>query len=219
MPPPWESIEERFVRLRDFVLGDLEGYVAHETGGNFAVVAVAMAACDALGRLLYGGDSGDKVFARCLPGAWRPAAPILYDALRHGLIHGYDAQYVEDTNGDRLGFAIAWRGESVHLHFADTNRDLLYVSAPALVGSLRTMFEEVENELRVDGDLRDRFFMRDRRGRVIYLREQSEARADAWRQAVLDAPLVPGPSGARGPRRSWSGEEGQGATGPGPLQH
>jgi hypothetical protein len=70
----WEAIQQRFMRLRDFVLKDLEGYAAQDEGGNFAVVALVLTACDALGSLRYGGGrSGAKILKRCLPEEWQPA--------------------------------------------------------------------------------------------------------------------------------------------------
>ena len=76
----WSEIEPRFIRLRDFVLNDLDRYVTQPEGGNFAAVALVMASCDALGSLLHGRDSGDRILARCLPADWSPAAPILWNA-------------------------------------------------------------------------------------------------------------------------------------------
>jgi len=96
----WEAIEERFTRLRDFVLTDLEGFASNETGGNFGLLALVVAACDALGTLRYGSRAaGDKIFERCLPSDWKAVADILFDAIRNGLIHGYDAKLRRSDRG------------------------------------------------------------------------------------------------------------------------
>lgn len=198
----WEAIEERFRRLRDFVLTDLEGFVTQKRGGNFGVVAVMLAACDALGTLRYGGrGSGPKVFARCLPKEWGPVATILYDALRHGLVHGYDPKIVV-AKGARVGFAIGWFDEDPHMHFLTEDRTILYIAVPSLVRSLRETFAEVEQELRDSGDLRDQFFTRDRKGREMHLTSVED---EAWSEVVRRAPVYKGsepramPAGATGP--------------------
>jgi hypothetical protein len=204
----WDTIEQTFTRLRDFVFTDLDRLVTQERGGQFAVVALVMAACDALGRLHYGRDTGDRVFERCLPDHWKPAAPTLYDALRHGLIHGYEPRWVV-VGGKPVGFEIAWRGHR-HLTFADDNREVLCIVAPVLVTALRGVFDSVEGELRSDPLARDRFRERDRRDREIHLQGPQ---IETWREAVMAAPIVPrSPSGAIGPDGPVG--IGEGATGP-----
>lgn len=202
----WEAIEETFTRLRDFVFTDLGRLVTQEAGGQFAVVALVMAACDALGRLQYGKDSGDRIFELCLPEEWRPAAPTLYDALRHGLIHSYEANAVV-VDGKPVAFEIAWKGER-HLTFADDDRRVLCVVAPVLVDALRRAFDLVESELREDPRARDKFRDRDRRDREIHVQGPQ---AQKWREAVSSARVVPRPPpGSIGPPEGI----GEGATGP-----
>jgi hypothetical protein len=123
-----------------------------------------LASCDALGTLRYGGRGGEQVFGRCLPDEWEPVADILYDALRNGLVHGYDAKLIV-AGGSRIGFAIGWRGSSRHMQFTTRDRDVLYVDGPSLVHALRRVFDEVERELRGDPQLCDDYFTRDRKGR------------------------------------------------------
>ncbi len=194
----WEAIEDTFIRLRDFVLTDLGRLVSQRAGGNFAVVALVMTACDALGRLHYGKDNGDRIFERCLPEEWRPAAPTLYDALRHGLIHGYEAQSVV-VDGRPVFFEVAWAGQR-HLTFTDESRQVLCIVAPNLVESLRGAFNSVEAELRSDPVARDEFLVRDGKDREIHLRG---SQVERWRGIVNSARVVPRPSppdGATGPR-------------------
>jgi hypothetical protein len=198
----WEAIEETFTRLRDFVFTDLGRLVNQERGGNFAVVALVMAACDALGRLHYGKDTGDQIFKRCLPEEWRPAAPTLYDALRHGLIHGYEAQSVV-VDGRPMFFQIAWAGQR-HLTFTDESRQVLCIVAPVLVESLRAAFDSVESELRANPQARDEFLARDRKDREIHLRG---SQVESWREVVNSARVITQPPGA-------AARDGEGATGP-----
>ena len=202
----WETIEPTFVRLRDFVFTDGGRLVSQEAGGQFAVVALVMAACDALGRLHYGKDMGHRVLEQCLPAEWKPAAPTLYDALRHGLIHGYEPRAVV-VDGKPVGFEIAWRGER-HLTFADAGREVLCIVAPVVVDALRDAFDSVESELRNDPVARDAFLSRDRKERTIHLRGPQ---VEKWRAAVSSARVVQRrPPGSLGPL----GGIGEGATGP-----
>jgi hypothetical protein len=211
----WAAIEGTFTRLRDFVFADLEQLVRQNRGGNFAVVALVMAACDALGSLHYGKDQGHRIFERCLTDEWKPAADTLFDALRHGLVHRYETQAVV-VEGKPVGFEIAWAGER-HLSFADERREVLCIVAPLLVKSLRLAFDGVEAELRRDGAARDEFLARDRKGRQIHPRGPV---LDRWRLAVNAARIVPrplsGPVGATGGHRPARTDEeiGEGATGP-----
>jgi hypothetical protein len=189
----WATIEPRFTRLRDFVLTDLEGFGENEEGGNFALVALVLTACDALGNLRIGGrGDGWRVFERCLPDEWKPVADILYDALRHGLIHDYDAKLVIDEKAT-ISFAIGWYRESADLHmkFVSGERNVLYIQAQSLVGSLREAFDAIEDELRADAELRDQFLTRDRKGREVHVRAND---AERWRTAVSKAGVAGAPN-------------------------
>jgi hypothetical protein len=199
----WEAIEESFTRLRDFVLTDIEGFANNRTGGNFGLVALVLAACDALGRRCYGGGgSGHKVLEHCLPDEWKPVSDILYDALRNGLIHVYDAKIVIDA-GAPVGFTIGWAGDSRHMQLVSDDPKLLYVNAPSLARDLRHAFEEIEAELRRDAGLRDAFFTRDRKDRERHLHAGD---AERWREALANA---------RVSREPWPPPQPlQGATGP-----
>jgi hypothetical protein len=199
----WEAIEEGFTRLRDFVLKDVEGYAAQKEGGNFAVVALVLAACDALGSLRYGGDrSGDKILARCLPEEWQPAADILYDALRNGLIHDYEAKFVVDGVGASVGFSIGWDDETCHMQFLEPERRTLYIAVPSLVRSLRATFADVERELRESVERRREFLEQYGKGRVVDI-SQSPTKRLEWRRAVQRARICRRPekaqAGATGP--------------------
>jgi hypothetical protein len=121
MAPPFATIERDFQRLRGFVLNDLDRIVGAETGGNFAAVALVLVACEALGQLRYGGQRPEvRAFSDCLPDEWQPVARTLYDALRNGLVHNYDAMNIW-IDGEAIGFEFAWRGER-HLTFGPDPR-------------------------------------------------------------------------------------------------
>ncbi len=198
----WEAIEESFTRLHNFALTDIEGFASNRTGGNYGLVGLVVAACDALGGRCYGGDSGHLVLRRCLPDEWKPVSDILYDALRHGLIHMYDPMIVMDA-GEPVGFAVGWAGESRHMQLVSSDPKLLYVNATSLASDLRRAFAEIELELRNDPELRDMFYKRDRKNRERHL---DKSDAERWRAALKNAPVSSEP---------WPPPEpSQGATGP-----
>lgn len=207
----WDAIEETFTRLRDFVFTDLSRLVGQKHGGNYAVVALVTAACDALGRLHYGRDTGDRVFQRCLPEEWKPAAATLYRALRNGLIHGYETQSVV-VDGRPVSFQIAWADER-HLTFTDESRSLLRIVAPVLVSSLHDAFGSIEDELRDNAQARDAFYGRDRRDREIH---PLGSEAEQWRRAVASARVVAQPPVNLPSTAGPTGVDtiGEGATGP-----
>jgi hypothetical protein len=127
----------------------------------------------------------------------------LYDALRNGLIHMYDAKIVVDA-GEPVGFTIGWAGGSRHMQLVADDPKLLYVNATSLARDLRQAFEEIEEELRSDGELRDAFYKRDRKDRELHLRAAS---AERWREALATAcvssepwPPPQPPQGATGPQ-------------------
>jgi hypothetical protein len=191
----WPAIEPQFVRLRDFVLADLEGFGENERGGNFGLVALVLTACDALGTLRYASrGSGSKVFELCLPEPWKPVADILYDALRHGLIHGYDAKLIDDGT-TKVAFAIGWhrKHSDRHMRFVEPGR--LYIQAQTLVDGLRDAFAHIENELRADARLRDTFLVQANRDRVVHVTEHD---AERWRTAVRNAEAAQGKIDVRG---------------------
>jgi hypothetical protein len=199
----WDAIDESFSRLRDFVLNDLDQIAAQEQGGNFAVVALVLAACDALGFGLYGRGNGYRVFGLCLPPDWRPVARTLYDALRNGLIHRYEARVIA-TPGDDTAFQIAWTG-SRHLTFTDNSRSVLCVVARDLVAGLHDAFAEVEEQLRTDPAAREAFYRNDGKGREHDIRLNT-SQLRAWQQIRSAASVVPAPvnpAGATGPPDSF----------------
>jgi hypothetical protein len=181
----WEDIEGTFTSLRDFVIEDADRLARQSTGGNFALVALVMTACDAWGRLLYGKDMGDRILERCLPDPWKPAAPTVYDALRHGLLHAYQAQIVM-VDGEQFGFAIAWGGTR-HFTLAAEDPRLLVIVAPQLLEDLRRVLKDLEAELRDDETARTRFVELDRKAREIHVRSRDQVAA--WKTAVTNTPV------------------------------
>src|SRR3954453_10317838 len=116
MAVTFEQTEPELRRLREFVLNDLDRIVDQPVGGNYAAVAVALCAYDAIANLEGGANArGERPFADSLPQAWRPVAPTLYNALRNGLVHTYETKTVL-ASGRQIELVLSWR-ERPHLTF------------------------------------------------------------------------------------------------------
>ena len=113
MTVSFAAIEDKFDRVFGFICRDLERILALEEGGNFAVALLAACACETLAKYRYGSGEGSDAFRNLLPqGPYRTVANTLYDVLRNGLVHRYDAADLR-FNGQTLRLAIAWK-ESRH---------------------------------------------------------------------------------------------------------
>ena len=157
MAVAFETIAESFRRLRKFVLHDLELIVSEATGGNYAAVLLVTSACEALGRLRFGTESGGNLLFRdyLLPNDWQPVAGHLYDALRNGLAHGYAAKTIVQVGDRPVELVISWR-EKEHLSFA-AEQSQLFINVQVLAEALGEAFDRYEKELRSRPELRERY--------------------------------------------------------------
>ena len=181
MAVTFEQIEPELRRLREFVLNDLDRILDQPVGGNYAAVAVALCAYDAIAKLEGGANArGERPFADSLPQAWRPVAPTLYNALRNGLVHTYETKTVL-ASGRQIELVLSWR-ERPHLTFED---DRLFLNVRDIVSGLGRAFNAFTQRLRDDAELRDRFWQRSQRARTLDVLDPRET--EAWRR------LLPGP--------------------------
>jgi len=119
-----------------------------------------------MARYRSASGEGGVAFATLLPGGiYQTVARTIYNALRNGLVHSYEAQDIE-FDGSSVGLAIAWR-ETPHLSV------LLKDGKPQLVLNMRELCERLSEqidsfraELRADANARDRFFTQCRKERV-----------------------------------------------------
>jgi hypothetical protein len=157
------------------VLNDLDRITSQPEGGNYAAAAVIVCAYDALADLRDGArNAGNRPFRDTLPPRWKPVAASLYDALRNGLVHGYETQRIL-VDGRDIELAVAWQSGR-HLTVADGH---VVLAVPDLADGLRQAFDLFEAALRMDAQLRDRFQQRFRRGRVREVHNPGERAA--WR--------------------------------------
>lgn len=179
----YEQVAADFVRLRDFVLGDVERILTLEPGANYAAAAVIACGFEALADVRDGHrNAGQRPFAETLPAAWRPVAPSLFDALRNGIIHGYETQRIV-VAGCTVELAIAWR-DGEHLTWSAGQ---LVLNVRDLAEGLRERFEAYEERLNRDVQLRELFLRRRRRNRE---RAATGADAEAWRVLLASAKSV-----------------------------
>jgi hypothetical protein len=162
MAPTYEAIQPDFDRLRNFILSDLDGFVAQETGGNYSVVSLVLSACEAVGKVRYeGGKPEVKVFRDLLPHDWKPVADSLYNALRNGLVHNNEPRPIDLGGGETVTFAFAWRGPR-HLQVAAESGRVVVIGRD-LVQSLRRVFADFQAELRANPETRDFFAKKTKR--------------------------------------------------------
>jgi len=107
-----------------------------------------------------------------------PRRAIAVDALRNGIVHGYETKTIR-VGGADIELSVAWR-TGRHQTF-DSGQ--LILAVPDLADGLRGAFEDFEATLRGNADAREHFRERLRRGRVHEVRGPAER--EAW-QALLD---------------------------------
>ena len=92
MTVTFTDIEDKFNRVFGFIRRDIEQILTLDPGGNFAAATLVACACETLARYRYGSGEGADAFARLLSsGPFQTIAKTLYNVLRNGLVHRYDA--------------------------------------------------------------------------------------------------------------------------------
>ena len=162
----FRAIEQRFGELFGFIQQDLSRIIQLEPGVNYAAAALVACACETMAKYRNASGEGGDAFATLLPsGIYQTISKTIYNALRNGLVHSYEAQDIE-FNGSRVGLAIAWR-ETSHLTL------LFKEGKPHLVLNMRELCERLSEQidsfraqLMADASARDRFFTQCRKDRV-----------------------------------------------------
>jgi hypothetical protein len=185
MTVSFADIEQKFNRVFGFIQGDLERILTLTPGVNFAVASLATCACETLARYQYGSGEGADVFSRLLPGgSFQVVAKSLYDILRNGLVHRYDAADIR-VDGRIIQLAIAWHAEP-HLSVKQVNGvPNLVLNVTTLCSDLFRAFAEYREELRANGDARDRFLTTYRGTGPVEVKVP--AQVEAWKSIVKDA--------------------------------
>ena len=185
MAVSFADIENKFDRVFGFIRRDLERILTLNPGGNYAVALLTACACETLAKYRDGSGEGADVFAGLLPsGPYQKIAKTLYDALRNGLVHRYDAKDIK-LDGRIVEIAIAWK-EHQHLSIKEIGGiPNLVLNVKDLCRDLFSAFDQYRDDLEKDGTARDKFFTTYRREKVTEV-ESGGNEASAW-QEILES--------------------------------
>jgi hypothetical protein len=114
-----------------------------------------------------------------LPANWRPTANHLYDALRNGLSHAYETKAILQIGPRPVELIISWK-EKKHLSY-DIGGAQLFINVQVLVEELRQAFDQYEQELCSQPELRDRYYRMTRKTMVEITRAEDQK---AWEQLL-----------------------------------
>jgi hypothetical protein len=185
MAVSFEDIGPKFDRVFGFIERDLKRILTLSPGGNFAVAGLAACACETLARYRYGSGEGAEVFTRLMPsGPLRIVAKDVYDTLRNGLVHRYDAADIL-VEGKTIQLGISWRDEP---HLSVKRSDgvpNLILNVTTLCADLFAQFADYHVDLRQSAEARDHFYTEYRSTGVKKI--EGPAQVAAWKEIVPDA--------------------------------
>ena len=177
------AIEKKFDRVFGFIRRDLERILTLNPGGNYAVALLTACACETLAKYRDGSGEGADVFAGLLPlGPYQKIAKTLYNALRNGLVHRYDAKDIQ-LDGRIVEIAIAWK-EHQHLSVKEIDGvPNLVLNVNDLCHDLFSAFDQYRDSLEKDGAARDKFFTTYRREKVMEAKPGDDE-VGAWQEIL-----------------------------------
>ncbi|MGA2325080.1 MAG: hypothetical protein ABSH05_02220 [Bryobacteraceae bacterium] len=151
------AIEKQFDETLGFLQRDLSRIRVLEPGVNYAAAALIACACDVIAKRR--GVAEADVFKNLLPPG-RPYEVIgktLYEALRNGLVHGYDTKEIV-FDGTSIGLIVAWK-ETPHLSVVPhCGKQCLVLNVQALSDRLSAEIDKFRQELKQCPGARDKFF-------------------------------------------------------------
>ena len=179
MTVPFKTIKPEVDRLRNFIIGDLDYLIRRRKGGNYLAAALITCACDALSHLKHGKEhKGELFFAEVIPSEWKPLARALYRAIRNGIVHLYDTQFIR-VNSQKIDIVISWRMKPHFHRSADGKR--IFVNVKNLAADFKAAVKCFEAELMVKPQLRETFERSMRKSREISVEQFERA---AWQQCL-----------------------------------
>lgn len=127
-----------FRHLRQYLINDVELLLGQKQGANYTVALLILVGCEALARLLERDDDAIFVERLIVPrGLERAQARNLWTALRHGLAHTFDTQYIKARHL-KIELLVSW-GTFTHLSIRH--------SPPGLYLNVRTMWDDFKRVL------------------------------------------------------------------------
>jgi hypothetical protein len=176
---PFETIKPEVVRLSNFMVGDLDYLVSHETGGNYLAAALITCACDALSYLKHGDKNrGELFFAEVIPLEWKLLAPALYEAIRNGIVHSYDTKVI-CVGSRKIIVNISW-GAMPHFHLS-ADRTTIHINIRNLAADFKEAVKRFESDLKDKPDLRETFEKSMRKSREVLVQENEHV---MWEQCL-----------------------------------
>jgi hypothetical protein len=149
---PNDDLLETFERLRRWVKTGLRRVMEiPRKQPHYAAALLVVIGCEALGRLLY--NKKEHVFVKELIGPYphisEAMASDLFRALRNGLAHTYDTNYVRvGARGPRIEIIVSWTDSHEHLG-PRHNPPGIYLALPTMQRDLENIFNRHLAELRM----------------------------------------------------------------------
>lgn len=176
---PFETISAEVERLHNFIVGDLNHMIRRKSGGNYLAAALITCACDTLSHLKYDKkNKGELFFAEVIPAEWRPLAPVLYEAIRDGIVHLYDTKLIR-INSKRIDVVISWRMKPHFHRSADGNQ--IFINVRNLAADFKAALRRFEVDLKREPRLRETFEKNMHESREISVRTKEKA---VWEQCL-----------------------------------
>jgi hypothetical protein len=146
-----DDLLEAFERLRGWIKTGLRRVMEiPRKQPHYAAALLIVIGCEALGRLLY--NKKEQVFVKELIARYgrisEAMAGDLFKALRHGLAHTYDTNYIRVGNrGPLIELIVCWTDTHRHLGRRDKPPGI-YLNLPTLQRDLEGIFDRYRVQLR-----------------------------------------------------------------------
>src|ERR1700694_3166877 len=149
--PSRDDLLEAFERLRGWIKTGLRRVMEiSRKQPHYAAALLIVIGCEALGRLLY--SKKERVFVKDLiaPYGWisEAMAGDIFKALRHGLAHTYDTNYIRvGSRGPLIALIVSWTDKHTPLGLR-VEPPGIYLNLPTMQRDLEGIFDRYRDELR-----------------------------------------------------------------------
>jgi hypothetical protein len=148
---PHDDLLETFEGLRERVKIALRRVMEiRRKQPHYAAALIVVVGCEALGLLLY--NDKKRVFVKDLIGPHKritkKMAADLFDALRNGLAHNYDTNFIRvGEKGPFIDLVVSWTRKHRHLS-ARRDPPGIYLNLPTMKRNLERIFNHYRTQLR-----------------------------------------------------------------------
>jgi hypothetical protein len=146
-----DDVLDAFERLRGWIKTGLRRVMEIERKQpHYAAALLVVIGCEALGRLLY--NRKEYVFVKELIAPHgrisEAMAEDLFKALRHGLSHTYDTNYIRvGTGGPLVELMVSWTDAHPHLGLRE-HPPGIYLNLPTMQRDLEKILDHYRDQLR-----------------------------------------------------------------------